>query len=68
MSLRGIGWSKGQYSTLTITWTINGLPGCGGGRRARSDAIWYGTLGLELDMVFLLYLAQPFEPRTISEM
>jgi hypothetical protein len=47
---------------------IKGLPGCGGASRARSDAIWYGTLGLELDMVFLFYLAQPFLPRTISEM
>jgi hypothetical protein len=38
-NLRGIGCSNGQYSTLTTTCTISGLPGAGGGSLARSDAI-----------------------------
>src|SRR5689334_7829505 len=44
--VRGIGWSNCQYSMLTTTCTMSGLPR-GAFSFGRALAIWYGMRGLE---------------------
>ena len=53
-SLRGIGWSNCQCSTLTTKWTISLFP-FRGIRLGRLFAIWKGILGLFIQLNIALF-------------